>query len=51
MECVEKDAAAVEEEGYNLAAAAVVIHEQGKLNQERKGKKNKTKKLLDASMD
>ena len=39
MECVEKDAAAVEEECYYLAAAAVVIHD--KLNREREGKKTK----------
>ena len=38
MECVEEDAAVVEEE-YYLADAAVVIHEQDKLNQEREGKK------------
>ena len=39
MECVKKDAAAVEGECYYLAAAAVVTQEQDKLNQEREGKK------------
>ena len=39
MECVEKDATAVEEECYYLAAADVVIYEQDTLNQERESKK------------
>ena len=50
MQFVEKDAAAVEL--YYLAAAAVVTHEQDKLNQERKGKQKKNpENLLGASMD
>ena len=39
MDCDEKDGGGVEKELYYLAAAAVVIHEQDKLNQETEGKK------------